>query len=117
MKNIILLIGVATLLQGCGTTGVNGENVIGRPGSPLWFGTASRATINAHYKENCRDYGFKDGTPEMAQCMQTELRTGRQGSSDRFTNALNKFNDSMKPAPTVRTNCTSWGRTINCTSR
>jgi hypothetical protein len=115
MKNKALLLALPLVitLQGCVSTGVNGENVIGNPGSPAWFGTASRATINAHYKETCLGYGFLNGTTAMAQCIQSESKTTKQGADNRLQN----FIESTKPKSTYNTNCTSWGRNINCTTR
>ena len=72
-------------LAGC-ATGLRGETVMGQTGSLLWFKTASPATQTAHFSEICRGYGFKDGTNEMSQCLQTETISTKarvqQGSSD-----------------------------------
>lgn len=58
-------------VTGC-ATGLSGETVLGRTGSPMWFKSASPATQNAHFSEICRGYGFKDGTEQMSTCLQTE---------------------------------------------
>ncbi len=112
-KSLLLILPVVITLQGCVSTGVNGENVIGNPGSPAWFGTASSQTINAHYRSTCLEYGFVIGTTAMAQCMQSESKTTKQGADDRLQN----FIESTKPTPTYRTNCTTWGVNTNCTTR
>jgi hypothetical protein len=62
-------------------------------------------------KKSCSEYGFVQGTPAMAQCVQTEARANQQA----LTKALRGM--TLQNDRTVRTNCTAWGSTINCTSR
>jgi hypothetical protein len=59
------------LLSGC-ATGLDGETVIGRPGSPAWFRTASAETKLHYFTTICNGYGFKIDTPQMSQCIQNE---------------------------------------------
>ena len=104
MKSLPLLGMLCLTLAGAGgcSTGSSGEQVIGRPGSPLWFGTASMATKTTYYKQACFAYGFKDGTPEMAQCLQTEMQSGKSSAQDRI--------DSMNRSVT----CTTYGNRTTC---
>ena len=62
-------------------------------------------------KRSCSEYGFVKGTPAMAQCIQTEARANQQS----LTKALKGLTHQNNRG--IQTNCTSWGRTINCTSR
>jgi len=119
MKNAILLLVLSLMitLQGCVSTGVNGEKVIGRPGSLFWFDSADRATITAHYKENCTSYGYKDKTPEMTQCLQTEIREGKRDAHVQFDQGMKGFSQATQPRETYRTNCTTWGSNTSCTTR
>jgi hypothetical protein len=96
----MLCLALATL-SGC-STGRSGEQVIGRPGSPLWFSSASMATKTHYYKQSCFAYGFKDGTPEMAQCLQTEMQSGKSSARDR----VNSMNRSVT--------CTTYGNRTTC---
>ena len=88
-------------VSGC-STGRLGEQVLGRPGSPLWFKSASMATKTHYYKQACFAYGFKDGTPEMAQCLQTEMQSGLSSARDRVK--------SMNRSVT----CTTYGNRTTC---
>ena len=89
------------VVGGC-STGRSGEQVIGMPGSPLWFSSASMATKTHYYKRSCFAYGFKDGTPEMAQCLQTEMQSGKSSARDR----VNSMNQSVT--------CTTYGNRTTC---
>jgi hypothetical protein len=72
------------------------------PGSPLWFSSASMATKTHYYKRSCFAYGFKDGTPELAQCLQTEMQSGKSSARDR----VNSMNRSVT--------CTTYGNRTTC---
>ena len=61
-------------------------------------------------KKNCTAYGFVEGTPAMAQCVQTEARASQKS----LTNALKGL--TMQNNRGIQTNCTSFGNTINCNS-
>jgi len=105
----ILLLGVIPL-SGC-STGATGESVVGMPGSAFWFKTASQPTIIAYFKRSCLSYGYKDGTPNMAQCLQAEIGDARQRASDRMKNA------TTYKAPTMRTiSCYNYGTITQCNS-
>lgn len=112
MKKIFAVVAL-TALTGC-ATGVNGENVIGTKGSPMWFKTASVATQGAYFKEICSSgYGIKDNTTEMSKCIKKEWRDAKNKAS-----ALERASAS---APTVNVNslprsvqCHQVGSYINC---
>ena len=67
----VLILILASLLAGC-ATGVDGETVMGKVGSPAWFNSASPATKLKYFGGVCRAYGFTENTPQMAQCIQNE---------------------------------------------
>ena len=43
MKKLLAVMTLATMVTGC-ATGIQGEKIVGRPGSPMWFSTASVPT-------------------------------------------------------------------------
>ena len=87
-----------SIISGCVSTGSRGEQVLGMPGSPLWFRTATMQTRIDYYKPGCLAYGFKDGTPEMAQCLQSAMQSKQSANSSR-----------RKPI-----SCTTYGNRTNC---
>jgi len=87
-KNFKLIIptvalALAAATSGC-STGVLGEQVVGSPGSLMWFSTASTATQINYFKGNCLGYGFTPGTPQMAQCLQTEITSSKSRATSRL---------------------------------
>jgi len=88
---------VVSVTSGC-STGSSGEQVVGRPGSPFWFRTASMQTRIDYYKPGCLGYGFTDGTPEMAQCLQSAMQSQQSSNSNR-----------RKPI-----SCTTYGNRTSC---
>jgi len=84
-RKLILVIGLGTISffnAGC-STGVNGETVMGRPGSPAWFNSASPQTIAAHFTEVCKTYGFQPNTPQFADCLKDTINSSRADASRR----------------------------------
>lgn len=77
---IVSTLTLTSILAGC-TTGVDGETVMGKVGSPAWFDSASPATKFKYFSGVCRAYGFIENTPQMAQCIQNETNAlkSRQG--------------------------------------
>jgi hypothetical protein len=63
-------------ISGCTSTGANGERISGVTGSVSWYKNASMQTKVNHFKPDCLAYGFKDGTPEMSQCLQSAIQDG-----------------------------------------
>ncbi len=90
----IMTIGILSIniLSGC-STGANGEFVMGRPGSPVWFGSASQETVIAHYKKTCKSYGYTDGSTEMANCVQNSINSGKDRSEQRKMNSFKILDD------------------------
>lgn len=72
---------IAILLFLAGCTGVDGERYVGMPGSPAWFATASPDTVAAYFGKRCVAYGFKPGTPEMAQCIENEAQAKQHNNT------------------------------------
>lgn len=71
-KSYFLLLPLASIfLSGC-ATGLDGETVMGSPGSPAWFNSASPKTKLHYFTEICSGYGFKVDTLQMSQCIQNE---------------------------------------------
>lgn len=94
-------------------------------------------------KRMCQqDFGFAPNTPEFGNCLlelqkqhfanrrvaqevaaqkemtEAQLAQKRQSDADQATmNAIQSINKITAPTPTVRTNYTSYGSNINCTSR
>jgi hypothetical protein len=101
-----LLLLAALVVAGC--TGSQGETYLGLPGSPAWFATASSQTVADYYGQRCVSYGFKPGTVEMAQCIQSEAQGGRGAASARMAAAANN-----RPKNTT---CTGFGNMVNCTT-
>jgi hypothetical protein len=105
------------LIAGC--TGVDGEKFIGAPGSPAWFSTASPNTVATYFRDRCTAYGFVQGTPEMAQCIQQEAASKRQSNAIRGAAiaSANQANIANANANRVRhTTCNRFGNTVNCSS-
>jgi hypothetical protein len=100
----LILSGTLLTLTGC-ATGVLGETVAGRPGSVMWFKTASSETQVNYFTNICKSYGFNVGTVEMSQCIQSESVNARNRSSSRLQNSINS-NRTI--------NCTTFGNTTTC---
>lgn len=70
----------AFLLSACDSKGNLGEK-----GSPLWWDRASASEKQQLVKPTCLDYGIKDGTSQMQQCIITEMRIYKGRLDDRFS--------------------------------
>jgi len=68
-------------------------------GSPAWFATAGPETIAAYYRKRCVSYGFQAGTPQMAQCIQSEASGGRSRAADSSARSDAMIAESLKPRP------------------
>jgi len=112
-KSYLLVLIVSALgftLSGC-SKGVKGEDVIGMPGSPLWFSTASMATQVAYYKGECKAYGYIDGTTGMSDCLQSSIQNAKNRARarlDAFQYSQRQYNQSFR--------CTTFGATTTCNS-
>ena len=110
MKKIFPLFLTLTLF-GCSSTGQLGEQVIGIPGSPMWFASASLETQVHYYKSECKAYGYTDGTSQMAQCLQTSIQNAKERARarlDAFAYSQRQYNQSFR--------CTTFGYTTTCNS-
>lgn len=76
----LYVFGVCLGLAACGA-GVEGEAIIGRPGSNAWTHTASPATQMAYFTTTCLNYGFKPETPQMAYCLDHQARDAQRKSA------------------------------------
>jgi hypothetical protein len=94
--------------------GVDSEQLLGMPGSPAWYPTASPNTIAQHMKQRCVAYGFRKGTSQMAQCVQQEAMNGRQMASARMR-AIGEAMQASQPRM-VSTTCNKFGNMVNCTT-
>ena len=110
-RNIIISVLSIYVLTGC-STGVGGEFIMGRPGSPVWFGMASQETIISHYKKTCKSYGLAEGSTQMASCIQKEIHEGKQRAEVRKMNSF-KILDDMERRERESTQSQQSG-TITC---
>ena len=94
---LLFLFGIILTTSNC-STGSSGETVLGRPGSPMWFKTASRATKVEYFQSICNGYGYKLGSNTFADCMRdvekTALNNARQIQRDSDRN-FSKFYESL----------------------
>jgi len=95
----LALLPLIAVASGC--TGSTGETYLGRPGSPAWFATAAPQTIADYYAQQCASYGFKPGTVEMAQCIQSEAQGGRNRAA-------------VRQAASAPVTCNTFGNTTTC---
>ena len=94
--SISLLLSIG-MLSSC-STGLSGETVYGRAESPLWFRSASRETIIAHFSKQCSSYGYKQGTDRFIDC----LRKTESDSRARATARSNAVYQSIQNSgPTI----------------
>ena len=103
LKKIIVFVSLIIsvgLLSSC-STGLSGETVMGRAESPLWFRSASRTTIIAHFSEQCRSYGYKSGTDKFSDCLRKTEAESRARATSRANSAFQYLQNS-RPR-----NCTS----------
>jgi hypothetical protein len=108
MNSKIILISIFStiILSGCG-----------REESPAWFMTKSDDEINSHFRQVCIDYGYKAGTPDLNRCIRQERKASFSESADRLDKAAQGLQDMDRRNRGVRTNCTTFGNTINCRTR
>ena len=105
MKKLLAVALIATMVTGC-ATGIQGEKVVGRPGSPMWFSTSSVPTQIAYFKQICSAYGFKDSTPNMSQCLRSEMQTAKQRAQENI--------NSSRSTSSSTTVCQQWGSGMRC---
>lgn len=92
MRKVRLTLLSVSLLAACGNGG------IGMVESPAWHMTASSAEKKKYYTEQCLEFGFKENTPEMAQCLQIQSNSSKSRASSKMDSALSDYNRSMAEA-------------------
>jgi hypothetical protein len=107
MKKIIIFPFILMSLVACDAGGN-----LGVEGSPLWHMRTSAKEKAEYFGAICSNYGFKYNTPEMSQCIAQETRSNKKSNSDNMNKALDNMNNSYPK----RTNCTTFGNQINCTT-
>ncbi|MDB4842025.1 hypothetical protein OAH73_05600 [Planktomarina sp.] len=86
-KKITISITVAAfLLSACDSAGK-----LGVEGSPAWWSRASASQKQQYVKPTCLDYGIKDGTPQMQQCIITEMRSLKGRLDDKMSSPSRAF--------------------------
>ena len=104
MLRIIASVIIVMTLAGCGSG--NGSGV-GLQGSPLWHMTASSEAKTAAYRRTCISYGFASGTPQMAQCIQTESNNSKAMANKTLDNLAQQERDRLRSLSNNSMNCTS----------
>lgn len=108
MKRIIILAATTGVLASCGGDGAG----IGRSESKVWHMTASAEEKFAYFENQCLGFGFKKGTPEIAQCIQNQSNQSRSSANDRFSRAVER----LQGPKTTHTDCDTFGSSIRCRS-
>ena len=103
LRRIASVIIVMTL-AGCGSGNGSG---IGTQGSPLWHMTATSEAKTAAYRRTCISYGFASGTPQMAQCIQTESNNSKAMANKALDNFNRQNNERLRSSRNNSMNCTS----------
>ena len=87
--------------------------------SPLWHRTASPEVKQNYYKTQCLGFGFKSGSPEMAQCIQNQYNQSKSRNAQKQAAYERAYESQMMGnilrRPTT-TNSTTFGQNINCIS-
>jgi hypothetical protein len=66
---------------------------IGMTESMAWHQTTPNKAKVAYFKEQCFEFGFKENTPEIKQCIQNQMNLSRSGASQGMAKALSKVSD------------------------
>ena len=88
-----------------------------REESPAWFMTKSDDEINSHFRQVCIDYGYKAGTPDLNRCIRQERKASSKESRQRVRDVGQALQDMDRRNRGIRTDCTTFGNTINCRTR
>ncbi len=97
MKRVVFLLSLLAF-SGCNSGG------IGMVGSPAWFMSTTPEQRAEYFTKTCQSYGFKPGTVEIAQCIQSETNTAR-GRSDARIAATTNCTSTAGYGGVVRTTC------------
>ena len=93
---LLFLFGIILTTSNC-STGSSGETVLGRPGSPMWFMSASQETIDDYLSQKCSRYGYTRGTSQFADCMRDLDKSARNRASKNFDKGINDLKNIGKP--------------------
>ncbi len=96
------LLATCAWISGCASGGV------GLVESPMWHATASTEDKVAHFRKECEAYGYKAGTPEMTQCIQTGMRSSKADAAARMQ-AIGNATNQNRPVT-----CTTYGNRTTC---
>ena len=104
MRQILLLLFLLStfLLTSCG-----------RVGSTFWWKSAHPLERVNYIKGICRDYGYKDGSTEMADCVATETREKRQ-AVDKALDEIGEDVGNLGKSSRNRITCQNYGSITNC---
>jgi hypothetical protein len=102
----LLILSMILLLQSCSPT----------VGSAAWHQRANNVDLTNYYTEMCLGFGYKSETPELRQCVQTETRLGIDRADAQWSQMIDSFQKMGNQKKKIRTNCTSYGNDIDCTS-
>ena len=103
LKTIVFSIVLVLLLSSCGPNA----------GSNIWFKLAEPEERIAYYKKICYGYGYKYNTPNMTECIATEIRNKRVESYEGIAEIgrnLGKYGSSSGK----RVTCQTYGTITNC---
>ncbi len=106
IKIILFVLPIMLILQSCSHP----------VGSAMWHKKAPNADITNYYKEMCLGFGYKTGTTELIQCIQTEIGVGMDRADAQVSQLIKSLQNIDQPRTKVKTRCTTWGNDINCTS-
>lgn len=93
---LLFLFGIIFTTSNC-STGSSGETVLGRPGSPMWFMSASQDTIDNYLEQKCSRYGYTRGTSQFANCMRDLDKSSRDRARKNFDEGINDLKNIGKP--------------------
>ena len=93
---LLFLFGIIFTISNC-STGSSGETVLGRPGSPMWFMSASQETIDNYLEQKCSRYGYTRGTSQFANCMRDLDKSSRDRARKTLDSSIKNLNDVGKP--------------------
>ena len=111
MYKYLFSVVASTILVSCG-----GSGGVGMSESPLWHMTASAEEKLTYFKNQCLDFGFKDGSPELAQCIQNQTNQSRSAAGNKMDQIARQQQQWNNQNRVRTTNCSRWGRQINCTT-
>ena len=86
------------IFTGCSTSDIDGTSYFGAKGSPAFYQTAYKATIEAHkqeveqrYRDRCIYEGFKVGTEELKVCMRVKKAEAKAARREAFRQTWDGF--------------------------